>query len=186
MLAKFKAFSLKSLNKIRLMNLNKDLGSICKRSLPRLISTGNGYERMNENKNNGFRRGQQRSSSSAADEVLVELGNASHYLLTGLIGTAIVLERKYDIVKNVTEALNTTFASALVVQAKSGEKAIDEEEFTVLTGLAKQSPAKSDKLKSEPDLRKSCNFIANACESAMPRFVFQSQAKTFFCLFKTF
>ena len=160
MLAKFKAFGLRSLNKIRLMNLNKDnVGSLCKRNLPRLASTSrNGYKRMDENHNES-----DKGRHSSTDEVLVELGNGTNYLLTGLIGSAILLERKYDIVKNVTQALD----SAFVVHAKSTEKEGDE--FTTLGDLLRQSNSKPEKRKNEPDLRKSYNFIANACESALPR-----------------
>lgn len=163
MFAKFKAFGLRSLNKIKLMNLNKDnIGSICKRNLPRLASTGNGYERMDENHNNESQKGRH-----SGDEVLVELGNGANYLLTGLIGSAIVLERKYDIVKNITQTLNSTLAGALVVHAKGTER--QEDDFAMLNDLAKQSTSRPYKRKAEPDLRKSYNFIANACESALPR-----------------
>lgn len=165
MLARFKAFGLRSLNKIRLMNLSKDkINSVCKRNLPRLASTGNGYERMDDNHSNSESH---KGPNYSADQFLSELSNGANYLLTGLVGSAIVLERKYEIVKNVTEVLSTTLSSALVVQAKGHEQV--EDASTMPDDLPRQSAAKPHKHNPEPDLRKSYNFIANACESAIPR-----------------
>lgn len=168
MLARFKAFGLRGLNKIRLMNLNKDkINSVCKRNL-RFASTANGYERMDDNhgghEHKGSHQGSYQGSYSAADQFLAELSNGANYLLTGLVGSAIVLERKYEIVKSVTEVLNSTLAGALVVQAKGQVK-----EDAVPDDLHRQNAVKPDECNRDPDLRKSYNFIANACESAIPR-----------------